>query len=77
MMSRVYSAGQREFFEFMLEKLSFFNMIISLPIAVYTSFLAVPLSALIFGDEYTRTADVLQVLIWYTVVTMEMRRLVQ
>jgi O-antigen/teichoic acid export membrane protein len=32
--------------------------------------LAVPLSALLFGADYTRTADVLQVLIWYTVVTM-------
>ncbi len=70
MMSRAHSTGKREFFELMLEKLSFFNMIVSLPVAVYMSFLAVPLSALIFGDEYTKTADVLQVLIWYTVVAM-------
>lgn len=70
LMSRAHGTGQREFFEFMIEKLAFFNAILSLPIGVYTSLLAVPLSALIFGEAYTRTADVLQVLIWYTVAAM-------
>ena len=57
-------------FEFMIEKLSFFTLVISLPIGIFTSLLAVPLAALLFGSEYTRTADVLRILIWYTVVTM-------
>lgn len=70
LMSRAYSTGQHEVVEFMLEKLAFFNLMLSLPIAIYTSLLAVPLSALLFGEGFTRTADVLQVLIWYTVVTM-------
>lgn len=70
LMSRVYSDGLREMFDFMLEKLSFFNLVLSLPIGIYASLLAVPLAAWVFGEGYTRTADVLQVLIWYTVVTM-------
>ena len=70
MMSRAYAERKHEMFDFMLEKLAFFNLMISLPIGIYTSLLAVPLASLLFGSEYTRTADVLQVLIWYTVVTM-------
>ena len=70
LMSRTFGSGELEMFDFMIEKLSFFNLILSLPLAVYTSLLAVPLSTWIFGADYTRTADVLQVLIWYTVVTM-------
>ena len=70
LMSRTYASGNRAMFNFMLEKLAFFNLTASLPIGVYTSLLAVPLSALVFGEGYTRTADILQILIWYTVVTM-------
>ncbi|NLX11689.1 MAG: flippase [Chloroflexi bacterium] len=70
LMSRTYASGRQAMFDFMLEKLAFFNLTLSLPIGIYTTLLAVPLAALIFGPEYTRTADVLQVLIWYTVVAM-------
>ncbi len=70
MMSRAYADRMRAMFEFMIEKLSFFTLVISLPIGIFTSLLAVPLAALLFGSEYTRTADVLRILIWYTVVTM-------
>ncbi|MBN1680499.1 MAG: polysaccharide biosynthesis C-terminal domain-containing protein, partial [Anaerolineae bacterium] len=70
LMSRTFASGQREMFDFMLEKLAFFNLTLSLPLAIFTSLLAVPLSSWIFGVGYTQTADVLQALIWYTVVTM-------
>ena len=70
LMSRTYAGGQRRLFEVMLEKLAFFNLTLSLPIAIFTSLLAVPLSAWVFGADFTRTADVLKILIWYTVVTM-------
>ncbi len=69
-MSRTWGSRQRRLFEVMLEKLAFFNLVLSLPVAIFTTLLAVPLSAWIFGADYTQTADVLQVLIWYTVVTM-------
>ncbi len=70
MMSRAFATGQRAMFEFMIEKLAFFNLVASLPLAIFTSLLAVPLAALLFGPQFTRTADVLRVLIWYTAVTM-------
>jgi len=70
LMSRTYSGGMRALFEFMMEKLAFFNLLLSLPIALVISLLSVPLAGLLFGPGYTRTASVLQVLIWYTVVTM-------
>jgi O-antigen/teichoic acid export membrane protein len=68
MMSRAHD--HRAMFEFMIEKLAFFNLMISLPIAIFTSLLAVPIAALLFGAEFTRTADVLRVLIWYAAAAM-------
>ena len=70
LMSRTYASGQYRLFEVMLEKLAFLNLTVSLPIAIFTSLLAVPLSAWVFGAEFTRTADVLRILIWYTVAAM-------
>jgi O-antigen/teichoic acid export membrane protein len=70
LMSRTYAGGQQRLFEVMLEKLAFLNLTVSLPVAIFTSLLAVPLAAWVFGAEFTRTADVLRILIWYTVVAM-------
>jgi len=70
LMSRTYASGQQRLFEVMLEKLAFFNLTLSLPVGIFTSLLAVPIAAWVFGAEFTKTADVLRVLIWYTVVTM-------
>lgn len=70
LMSRTYASGQRRLFEVMLEKLAFLNLTVSLPIAIFTSLLAVPLAGWLFGADFTRTADVLRILIWYTVVAM-------
>ncbi len=70
LMSRVHSSDHHDVFNSMLEKLSFFNMLLSLPIAIYTSFLAVPLSVLIFGIRFAGTAAALRIMIWYSVVAM-------
>jgi len=70
LMSRTYSSGMRAMFEFMIEKLAFFNLLLSLPVALITSLLAVPLATLLFGADFTRTASVLAVLIWYTSAAM-------
>ncbi len=69
-LSRAFGTGLHALFEFMLEKLAFFTLVVSVPIAIYISLLAGPLSALVFGAGYTRTADVLKLLIWYAVVSM-------
>ncbi len=70
MMSRMWGEGQERLFQVLLEKLAFFNLLASVPIALFTSLLAVPLSALLFGAGFTKTASVLEVLIWYTAVAM-------
>jgi len=70
MMSRMWGEGQTQLFQVLMEKLAFFNLLASVPIAIFTSLLSVPLAALLFGTGFTKTASVLQVLIWYTVVTM-------
>ena len=73
-MSRAYGSGQTAMFVFMMEKLAFFNLMISLPIAIYTTLLAVPLRRCCLARIYAycrRSAG----LIWYTVVTMVAQRL--
>ncbi len=70
LMSR-YSADSRgETFGFMIEKLTRFMVIITLPIALSLSIFAVPLVELIFAPEYAPTAGILQIFIWYTFLTM-------
>ncbi len=69
-LSRAQAAGQSGMFGKLVEKLTFFNLLLSFPLAVYLSVLAVPLSGLLFGQGFTHTGEVLSVLIWYAVVAM-------
>lgn len=70
LMSR-YSADRRgETFGFMVEKLTRFMVIVTLPIALILSLFATPLIELIFAPEYAPTAGILQIFIWYTFLTM-------
>ena len=68
LMSRYYGDGRNPMFGFIVEKLAFFNPLVSLPIALALSIfdIAVPL----FGEDFRPTADVLRILIWFAVVTM-------
>ena len=71
MMSRSYrSDGQNATFRFMVEKLAFFTLLISLPIGLIFSLFAAAIIVPLFGAAYTPTADIIRVLIWYAVVTM-------
>ncbi len=70
LMSRQYGAGQHAAFNFLVEKIAFLTLILTVPIGVGISTLASTLVALLFSPAYTRTTDILQVLIWYGVVTM-------
>lgn len=70
LMSRLHNSGKSETFNLMLEKLSFFTMLAGLPLAVYISLLAVPVSTLVFGSDFVQTAVALRIMIWYTVVAM-------
>ncbi|MBN2470297.1 MAG: polysaccharide biosynthesis C-terminal domain-containing protein, partial [Anaerolineae bacterium] len=70
MMSRQYGAGEHEAFAFLVQKIAFLTLVITVPIAVMVSVWAATLVTLLFSAEYTRTIEIVQVLIWYGVVTM-------
>lgn len=70
MMSRQYGDGQRDAFDFLVEKIAFLTLVISVPIGVGVSVLASPIVALLFPADYIATTDVLAILIWFGVITM-------
>ena len=70
MMSRAFRGdGQNTTFRFIGEKLSFFSLIIGLPIGLVFS-LFPGFIVLLFGTNYTATVPILRVLIWYAVMAM-------
>lgn len=70
MMSRYHADGQGTTFGFIVEKLAFFTLLISLPLALVLSAFAVEITVPLFGANFRPTADVLRILIWYAAVTM-------
>ncbi len=70
MMSRNYGDGRNPMFGFIVEKLAFFNPLVSLPIALTLSIFAAEITVPLFGEDFRPTADVLCILIWFAVVTM-------
>lgn len=70
MMSRQYGAGEHEAFKFLVHKIAFLTLVITGPIAVSVSVLGSTLVAILFSPEYTTTTDIVQVLVWYGVVSM-------
>ncbi len=70
LLSRAESEGASRVSYAVIEKLTFFNLLVSLPLAVTVSTLAVPLSHGLFGSEYAGAAGVLRLLIWYAAVAM-------
>jgi O-antigen/teichoic acid export membrane protein len=69
-LSRASAARQTGVVEWLVEKLIFFNLLFGLPLAVCVTLFGVPLSRWIFGQGFSRTGEVLSVLIWFAVVTM-------
>jgi O-antigen/teichoic acid export membrane protein len=70
LLSRAEAEGQSPLSQGVIGKLVFFNLLVSLPLAVTVSILAVPLSGAVFGARYSGGGEVLGVLIWYVVVAM-------
>ncbi len=67
MMSRYHGSPT---FGFIVEKLAFFTLVISLPIALTLSIFAAEITTPLFGLDFAPTADVLRILIWYAVASM-------
>ncbi|RMF77730.1 MAG: flippase [Chloroflexi bacterium] len=70
MMSRAYGDGHNPLFGFMVEKMAFFTIVISLPITLVLSLFAADITVPLFGEDFAQTADVLRILVWYAMVTM-------
>lgn len=71
MMSRAYRQdGDNSGFFFMVEKLSFFTLLIGLPMGLLFTHFSADILVPLFGDRYSPAADILRVLIWYAVTTM-------
>lgn len=67
MMSRYHGSPT---FGFIVEKLAFFTLVISLPIALTLSIFATEITTPLFGVDFAPAASVLRILIWYAVVSM-------
>jgi O-antigen/teichoic acid export membrane protein len=70
LMSRASADQQSERFGFMVEKLTFFNLLLFLPLALILSLFAQPLILLILDARYLVTANLLSVMIWYALLSM-------
>ncbi|MCX9076596.1 MAG: oligosaccharide flippase family protein, partial [Candidatus Methanoperedens sp.] len=72
MMSRAYRPGSDDnaTFFFMVEKLSFFTLLIGVPLGLLFTRFSTDIIVPLFGENYHATADILHTLIWYTVTTM-------
>ncbi len=69
MMSRAYEA-RRETFRFMVQKLSFFTLLVGLPVGLVFTAFAPAITTPLFGDDFAPAADILRALIWYAAITM-------
>ncbi len=67
LMSRAHGGG--DLFGFMTAKLTFFTLLVALPVVLTISIFA-PVVIGLFGAAYAPTAGVLQVLIWYALALM-------
>jgi O-antigen/teichoic acid export membrane protein len=68
-MSRSYD-DPGDVFGFIVGKLAFFTVVITLPIAITLSVFAPDLTVPLFGADFAPSARVLRVLIWYAVASM-------
>nr|PZN58199.1 MAG: hypothetical protein DIU68_02465 [Chloroflexota bacterium] len=71
LMSRAYMAeGRDDLFGFIVRKLALFTLLVSLPLSLTLTFFAHDLMTPLLGQNFAPSAQVLQVLIWYALVTM-------
>jgi O-antigen/teichoic acid export membrane protein len=70
MLSRSYGDGRNPLFGFMVDKLGFFNLLVSLPITLTVSIFSAEIAVPLFGEKFRPTADVLRILMWYTLLMM-------
>lgn len=70
MMSRYSENPDSETFGFIAEKLAFFTLLIMLPVALVLAVFALEITVPLFGADFSESAGVLRILIWYALVVM-------
>jgi O-antigen/teichoic acid export membrane protein len=71
MMSRAYTSAEGgSLYGFIVQKLAFFTLLISLPLALVLTVFSDDLIVPFLGQQYAPAAQVLSVLIWYALLTM-------
>ncbi len=70
LMARSYGDGHSPMFGFIVEKLTFYTLILCLPITLVVSLFSAQIMIPLFGEKYAPTAAVLSVLMWYALVMM-------
>jgi O-antigen/teichoic acid export membrane protein len=70
LLSRSYGDGSNPMFGFMVEKLGFLKLLVTLPVALVISVFAYQITVPLFGEDFRPTADVLRILIWYALASM-------
>lgn len=73
-MSRAYTPNGNDesnaLFRMIIEKLSFFTLLMSLPLTLSISIFAADFTVPLFGEDFIPTADILRILIWYACILM-------
>ena len=71
MLSRAYQGeGDNSVFQFIVEKLSYFTLLIGLPLGLIFTLFADAITVPLFGEDFRPSADILRILVWYAVITM-------
>jgi len=70
LMSRYHDDNLTETFGYIVETLARFMLMVALPLALLLSIFAQDVILLIFSPDYAPTIGILQILIWYTLLTM-------
>ena len=70
MLSRYYQDGEGATFGFIIEKLALFTLLVGLPIALALSIFSAEIIVPLFGPNFSPTAQVLRILVWYAAVNM-------
>lgn len=70
LMARYHSDGENETFGFIVQTLMRFMLMLALPISLALTIFADDVIRLIFTDDYLPTIPILQVYVWYTLLTL-------
>lgn len=70
LLSRYHDEGRNPLFGFMIEKLALYMILVGVPMALSISILADKIIVPLLGEAYEPSAGILQLLVWFTAITI-------